>query len=302
MTLKPVYKSPEHQRILRAAYDEHLAHWPVPAATREVQTRHGSTFVISSGTPSGPPLVLLHGAASNALMWIADVAELGQTHRVHAVDIVGEPGRSAPNRLPHTGSEHADWLADVLDELGLETARLVAISQGGWLALSFATRRPERVEKLVLLSPAGVVRDRLAFLLRVLPLLLLGRRGNRIINRIVAAPERIHPDAMAYMELILAHTNPRLDPPPPFTDDDLRRLTMPVLLLGGDRDAIRDCRAIATRLQRLATRAEACLLPNAGHVLVNVAARMLPFLNGDVRVDLALGVAAQSAVRSPSSG
>lgn len=279
MNLKPVYKSEEAQRILLAAYDEHLARWPVPAETREVPTRYGSTFVVSSGDPSGPPLVLLHGAASNALMWIADVAELGRTHRVHALDIIGEPGRSAPTRLPYTGSGYADWLGDVLDGLGLESTRLVGLSQGGWLALSFATRRPERVEKLVLLSPASVVRDRLTFMLQVLPLLLLGRTGNRIINRIVAAPERIHPDAMAYMELILAHTNPRLDPSPLFTDEELRRLTMPVLLLGGERDAIRDCRAIAARLQGLAPRAEACLLPNAGHVLVGVAVRMLSFLS-----------------------
>jgi pimeloyl-ACP methyl ester carboxylesterase len=80
------------------------------------------------------------------------------------------------------------------------------------------------------------------------------------------------------MELILAHTHPRLDPSPIFTDDELRRLTMPVLLLGGERDAIRDCRAIAARLQRLAPRVEACVVPGAGHVLVGTAARVRSFL------------------------
>ncbi|MBI5549098.1 MAG: alpha/beta hydrolase [Deltaproteobacteria bacterium] len=279
MSLAPVFKNAESRRILMAAYEEHLARWPVPAETREVPTRHGSTSVISSGNRSGPSLVLLHGAASNALMWIADVAELGLSHRVHAVDIIGEPGRSAPTRLPYAGSGYADWLADVLDGLGLRTTRLAGISQGAWLALSFATRHPERVERLVLLSPASVVRDRLTFLLRVLPLLLLGRRGHRVINRIVAAPEKLHPDAMAYMDLILAHTSPRLDSSPLFADDELRRLTMPVLLLGGEQDAIRDCRAIAARLQGLASRVETCLLPNAGHVLVGAAPRMLAFLN-----------------------
>ena len=166
----------------------------------------------------------------------------------------------------------------MLDGLGLDKTRIVAISQGGWLALSFATRHPERVARLVLLSPAGVIRDRASFALKVLPLLLLGRRGNRIINRIVAAPERIHPDALAYMGLILAHTNPRLDPAPIFADDTLRRLTMPVLMLGGERDAIRDCRSIAARLQRLAPRTEARLLPRAGHVLVGMAGPMRSFL------------------------
>jgi pimeloyl-ACP methyl ester carboxylesterase len=274
-----LFKNAEGERILAAAYDAHLARWPVPADTRELSTRHGATFVVSCGDPSAPPLVLLHGAASNSLMWVGDVAELSRTHRVHAVDVIGEPGRSAPTRLPYSGSGYADWLGEVIDALGLESTRLVALSQGGWIALSFATRHPERVEKLVLLSPASVVRDRPTFLLRILPLLLLGRRGRRVISRIVAAPERIHPDALAYSELLLTHTNPRLDASPLFTDEELRRLTMPVLLVGGERDAIRDCRAIAARLLRLAPRTQACLLPNAGHVLVGTAARMLPFLN-----------------------
>jgi pimeloyl-ACP methyl ester carboxylesterase len=158
-------------------YDGFLARWPVPFATRVVDTRHGRTAVHVCGRADGPALVLIHGAGSNALMWIGDVEGWARDFRVFAIDVVGEPGRSAPVRPPLKGPAYSDWLAEVLDGLGLARATLVGLSQGGWIALKLATTRPERVERLVLLSPAGVVRDRLGFVLRAVPLLCGANAG-----------------------------------------------------------------------------------------------------------------------------
>jgi len=274
-----IYKTPGGEHAVREFYDSVLAHWPVPVEGVQVETRQGPTSILACGPPHGPPLVLLHGASSNALMWMADVAHLAQRHRLYAIDIIGEPGRSAPTRPRWAGPAYSDWLADTLDGLGLGSVKLLGLSQGGWIALKLATAQPERIEKLVLLSPAGVVRDRATFLLRVLPLLLLGKRGIRAINRIVVGPQPMDPGALAFMELILTHVRSRMDASPLFTDLELQRLTMPVLLLGGEKDAIRDCRAIEKRLRGLLPRFEAQLLPETGHALVKVAPRVAPFLN-----------------------
>src|SRR5262249_54775568 len=69
------------------------------------------------GAHDGMPLVLLHGAASNSLMWIADVDQLARQHRVFAVDVIGEPGLSAAARPPWKGPAYSDWLSDVCDSL-----------------------------------------------------------------------------------------------------------------------------------------------------------------------------------------
>jgi pimeloyl-ACP methyl ester carboxylesterase len=166
----------------------------------------------------------------------------------------------------------------VCDGLGLKTVRLLGLSQGGWIALRFATSWPERVEKLVLLSPGGVVRTRLTFLLRALPLLAMGRPGVRRLNRTVASPQKLHPEALIFVHLIMAHLRPRTGRAPLFSNEELRRLTMPVLLVGGDRDAIHDCRALAARLQKLLQCVQTGLLMNTGHALVNCASLVLPFL------------------------
>lgn len=276
---RSIYTTREGERVVRELCAAMLTRWPVPFDSVTVDTRHGPTAAIACGPRGAPPLVLLHGASSNALMWMGDVARLAERHRVFALDIIGEPGRSAPVRLPWKGRGYADWLSDVLDGLGLEATRLIGLSQGGWIALDFAIAHAERVEKLVLLSPAGVTRDRPTFILRALPLLLLGRRGKRIISRIVVGGQPLDPEAQAMVDAFMVHVRPRTSPAPLFSDGELAHLSMPVLLVGGDEDAIREPRAIAARLQRLLPELHAEILPEMGHVLVNVASIVAPFLD-----------------------
>src|SRR5688572_20248167 len=107
-----------------ALYDSLLARWPVPHTTLNVPTRHGRTFVVASGAESAPPLVLLHGAGTNSTMWAADVTDYSYQYRVLAIDLPGEPGKSAPNRPSWEGPAFMEWLEDVLNALELETVTI----------------------------------------------------------------------------------------------------------------------------------------------------------------------------------
>lgn len=274
----PLYKSAEGERAVMAFCDQLLELWPPPFEARSVATRHGSTFVISTGDSSRPPLVLLHGACSNSFSWLGDVAAYSRHFHVHAVDFPGEAGKSSPNRLPWEGPAIAEWLEDVLAVLGLEQTHLLGLSLGGWVALKFATHHPERVSRLVLLGPGGVAPARLSFLLRAIPLTLFGRRGAEMINRITFGDEPAHPVALEFMNLIMTHFRPRIDAQPMFTDGQLRRLTMPVLLIGGARDALLPTEKITARLAKAVPHLTANVLPDKGHVLVGLTDQIIPFL------------------------
>jgi len=139
-----------------AMYEAMMARWPMPYKALNVPTRHGNTFVIVGGKEAAPALLLLHGAGTNSIMWAGDVAEYGCQYQVYAVDLLGEPGKSAPHRPAWDGPAYAEWLEDVLDNLKIERATLIGLSQGGWTALKFAVYEPERVEKLVLLTQAAL--------------------------------------------------------------------------------------------------------------------------------------------------
>jgi len=255
-----------------------LARWPVPYQTLTVDTRHGHTFVIACGEAAAPPLVLLHGAGTNATMWGGDVAEYSPHFRVYAVDLPGEPGKSSPNRPSWAGPAFAEWLGDVLDALQLDRATLIGISQGGWTALKFATAYPERVEKLVLLTPGGIVRDKVSFFIRAMGLMLLGRWGIQRLNRILFASQPIPAGVEEAVELLMTHFRARVGVLPLFSDEELQRLTMPVLLLSGRQDAMRDGAKMAARLKPLAPQLQTKLIPGAGHALLHTTDHILPFL------------------------
>jgi pimeloyl-ACP methyl ester carboxylesterase len=183
ITWQSIYKSAAGEQAIMAWYDAALTRWPVPYTTLTVPTRHGQTFIIASGEESAPPLVLLHGAGSNSTIWAGDVTDYSRRYRVLAVDLLGEPGKSAPNRPRWDGPAYAEWLEDVFIALKLKAVTIIGLSQGAWTGLKFAVYQPERVKALVVLSPGGINPDKPSFVVRALPLLLRGRWGIRRINR-----------------------------------------------------------------------------------------------------------------------
>lgn len=278
MTVESIYKTSAGERQVAEIYDSILSRWPGDYQTQIVPTRHGNTFVISSGDPTAPPLVLLHGACSNALAWIGDAPVYSPHFRVYAIDTIGEPGRSAHNRPAWNSPGYAEWLEDVLDGLGIQRAALLGISQGGWTALKFATTCPERVEKLVLLAPGGVMPPRASFIAKALFLSLFGRWGAEQINRITFGDQTIHVEAQQYMNVIMTHFKARKEPQTLYCDAELARLIMPVLLVIGSNDALFPTDAIAVRLSKHLPNLTIDRLPDTGHVLANLAGRILPFL------------------------
>jgi len=276
-----IYKSEAGERAIMEVYDTVLKNWPVEYQTITMPTRHGDTFVITGGDESKHALVLLHGSSSNATSWIADFPEYSCHFRVYAIDIPGDPGKSAPNRLPWNSLGYAEWLLDTLNGLKIEKAMLLGLSQGGWTALRFATNYPERVCKLVLLTPGGIVPTKKSFLLKSIFYLLQGKRGVEKLNRYVAGSNPIHPDAMKFMNLIMTHFKARIDREYLFTDDELKRLSMPILLIGGTNDVIRSNEAIVRRLETLVPQLQSSILPGKGHVLINMTQNILPFLTAD---------------------
>jgi pimeloyl-ACP methyl ester carboxylesterase len=278
------YRSDSGAREVLAAYRDWLAQWPVASEELRLSTHLGEAFAVACGDRNAPPLVLLHGSASNASMWLGDVAVWAPHFRVLALDLPGEPGLSAAVRPALDSDAHARWLADVLDQLGVARASFVGISLGGWLALDFATRHPERVAQLALLCPGGVGRQRAGFIFRALPLLFLGAWGRRRLTALIAGPELARDPALTaspyapFMALVQRHFVPRRDRLPVFSDEALHRLAMPVLAILGAHDALLDSADTRRRLEACVPHAEIAWLPEGGHLLVGHAERIRDFL------------------------
>lgn len=107
---------------------------------------------------SGSPVVLIHSAGDSAtLSWSDAIGPLSARHRIFAPDLPGYGLSDKAENIPHTTDFYVDFVRQMMDMLHLDRVCLGGVSMGGGIALSFALRFPDRVEKLVLVDPYGII-------------------------------------------------------------------------------------------------------------------------------------------------
>ncbi|MBL8164055.1 MAG: alpha/beta hydrolase [Anaerolineae bacterium] len=280
-----LYRSAEGYTAMMAAYDATLARWPVPYECLTVPTRHGATHIITSGDPAAPPLILLGGAGANATRWLPNIGELSKDFRTYCLDGLGETGRSAPNRPSYRGDAYGEWLVDVFDALHLERANVAGISRGGWLTLKIAIYAPDRVNRIVPMSAQGLAPLSLSFLVHMLPVIVFPTEGSiKRLTRFSSAPN-LPPDERLGQRiyLIFKHYRSNRSRVPNFTDDELRRISAPTLLLWGAYEGAYNVTRANERAVRLIRDLCIEVIPNAGHTVSDdqpalVNARITAFL------------------------
>jgi pimeloyl-ACP methyl ester carboxylesterase len=273
-----LYKSAAGEKMLMSLYDKMMSTWPVPCRQLQVDTRYGNTFIIESGQESAKPLILLHGSCSNALSWMADISRYCHHFRVYAVDIIGEPGKSFSGKPEANGVAFGEWMEDVLNSLKIDRTMMAGMSYGGWTALKFATYRPERVEKLALITPCGIIPIKKYFACRDRLYMKMGKWGARKINRILFGNLPVPADVINYMDLVMSNIRSRNASMLVFSDEELKRLTMPTLLLGGLKDPIQNIVKVVARMNKLLPCLTAKTYAKGGHILPYSTKEIIAFL------------------------
>lgn len=263
------FTSPQARERFLHAYDKAFAAlWPDERTEYDIETSFGTTHVHRSGAENGEPVILLHGANSNAVQWYPFVQALGAQHPLYAIDTLGDPGRSRPTAAIHRPEDSAAWLDEVLKAQGIERAHVIGHSYGGWLALNQAARSPERLASVTALDPGGlqkVGRRFFAYLyLNAIAGLLPGRaRGwaaQRLDNPVLVVPE------LRKVLMAAARTHRTKRPAPlPLDDAALAAIEVPLLILIGERSPLINPRTATERLHAVCPRAQVLVLPGVGH-------------------------------------
>jgi len=268
-----VFRSAAGREQMAAHYDAWLAEVGHGWTSTVVDTRFGHTHLLVSGPEDGPPVMLVHGLNLHAVATVDLFGSLADTHRCYAVDVVGQPGRSAPTRPPKVDDSYGSWWSDLLDGLELDRAAFVGASFGGWCSLKAAKHLPERVSKVAVVAPAGVVA-------RITPRLVLGFLAPLALYRLVPAGPLLE-QMMAAMsssggrlperwfeavDLVMRHVRPDRQHWPMFSHGDFDDLEAPVYLAACGRDLFFPGEWLLERGSTLLpTLVQAELLPEAGH-------------------------------------
>jgi len=266
-----VFKTEAGRDRVRSYYNMVLSQ--LPFERRYIETTFGRTFLLVAGDEANPAIILLHGSCSNSAFWFPEIMALSSTHRVYAVDIVGEAGNSEEYRPDLDFFSY--WMKEVLDALGLERASLMGNSLGGWMALKFATAYPERVSNLVLIASSGIAEVKTQFKPHV------SKPGHDedvpSVDPAIAGEQGIPKEVLEFISLIVENFIP-ISELPVFSDAELQRLKMPVLFIGGEEDPIIDAARSASRLSMLVPSSVCMLMANCGHVVTNSVEHVISFL------------------------
>jgi pimeloyl-ACP methyl ester carboxylesterase len=134
----------------------------------------------------GPPLVFIHGLAGSWPNWLEQLPVFAHERRVLALDLPGF-GHSPMPAEAISISGYARLLDHLFDELGIDAAAIVGNSMGGFVAAELAIAFPQRVERLVLVSAAGISTHREPRTMRAVPTLERTERALAIIGASLAS-------------------------------------------------------------------------------------------------------------------
>ncbi|QRK08104.1 alpha/beta hydrolase [Archangium violaceum] len=238
--MKSAFRGEQAKAVLLQWFDRFRERLEVPTESRWVKTRLGDTHVLVGGPEGAPPVVVLHGAMASSAHVLRELEPLLERFRVHAVDVIGQSVKSVDARPSVSNNEYGEWLSDVLDGLSLKRTHVVGVSWGGFVSIRLAAFAPERIDRLVLLVPAGVVRGSSweGFTKIGLPMMLYRlspseRRLKAFVRHLLTTPDD---DWVPYLGDALRSFNMDMRVPALAKPEELEGLKAPTLVLGADTD------------------------------------------------------------------
>jgi pimeloyl-ACP methyl ester carboxylesterase len=223
----------------------------------------------------GPPLVLVHGAASDSRLWQPQLEALADEFTVVAWDEPGA-GRSPDVPADFELADYAHCLAGLIERLGLGPAHVGGLSWGGTVALELYRHRPELVATLILVDtyagwkgslPEEEVRARVAGLREMLargreefdptlPGLFAGEPPAEFVPLLEEVAAAVRPESLETQLLVMAEADLR---------DVLSTVAVPTLLIWGELDR-RSPLGVAHQFEQAIPGARLVVIPDCGHV------------------------------------
>jgi len=274
-------------------YDAKAEEWPLDSEERMVSTSYGETFVRISGPENAPPIVLLPGGGTSSLMWKDNIEALSENYRTYALDDIYDWGRSMYTKKMCCSEAISIWLDELFTALELEDSiNLVGASYGAWKAGQYLMAYPERIDKVVLLSPAYTVyHGNEEFEKRVfrgfIPLRHFMKKELYWSCEDMAQTEEGRVMLDDHLDgLRLAIRSFKIKIPASMTvlsDEELTSIESPVLYLVGENEKMHSVEEAVERLNSISPLIKTEVVPNTGHCLMFccpelVNAKILDFL------------------------
>ncbi|MEM6691634.1 MAG: alpha/beta hydrolase, partial [Planctomycetota bacterium] len=165
-----IWKTEKGRDRLEDHYKRFLSKLGAGVGIRTVPTRIGSGQMLVMGPNDGTPILCLHAMRTGAPFLLSELIPLARTAKLYVPDLPGQSIHGIDVELPVNDDSFAKWVLDVMDFANLNRVGVFGVSWGGWVAQSFASLYPDRVNRIATLVPAGIVKGNTAMdLLKMVP-------------------------------------------------------------------------------------------------------------------------------------
>jgi len=219
----------------------------------------------------GKPIVLLHGAYYTiALNWGELIPELSKTRKVIAIELQGH-GHSPFSDRKLSRATLASDVEKVMDHLKIDSADITGYSFGGQIAYQFAVQSPKRLRKLVIISSVHKSEGWVAGIADIFKQMKPEHFANSPLQ---VAYDAVAPDKTKwtkFLEQMIAAAGETFD----MGDDNIAKITAPVLIISGDNDGMDKIElaktytllggGVAAGLQPM-PKSKLAIIPNQDHV------------------------------------
>lgn len=113
------------------------------------------TRYVEAGDPQSPAIVMLHGTGGHWESYCRNIGVFAEDFHCIAFDMLGHGYTTKPD-VDYEIPLYADHVTSLMSELGIEQATLIGVSLGAWIAGAIAARKPDLVNRLILLTPTGL--------------------------------------------------------------------------------------------------------------------------------------------------
>ncbi len=152
-----MFKSKKGKSEILRLYDKKLESLNLDFEYLTVQTSFGKTNIIATGDPANPPIIIVHGSNGCAPIALETYANLHNTFRVYAVDVLAQPNKSADTRLSMKDDSYGKWMNEIIADLKIESITMAGFSFGGLIILKTLEYDESRIKEVYLSAPAYVV-------------------------------------------------------------------------------------------------------------------------------------------------
>jgi len=206
---------------------------------------------------AGEPLLVLHGFSGSSQDWRALPADWGTRFQLIVPDLRGH-GRSGVLAKPFRHDEAAADMLALLDHLGIAACKGIGVSGGGNVLLHLATRQPQRVKAMVLVSATSYFPGQARTIMR--------QYADSLPEPQREMLRRSHPGGEAQIQAILASAKAFADSYDDmnFTPPYLSTIQARTLIVQGDRDPLFPVE-ISVEMAKAIPQSSLWIVPNAGH-------------------------------------